>query len=298
MNFRKLICITVCVSSLLIFVPFDLYSQTFNLLSHSIVNNDLSAQTESRTDLNGVKCGLVKVRCVLDGISFKGNVIGDVHRQDGEYWVYMSNGSKNLGIYHSKLLPLDIDLESVFKDCIKSSTTYLLTLSIPEFLYNQTIGGVTSATEYAPNSQQNNVTTEENHTIKGILRGNEDDFKDGIIGGTLSVFSPNDTKNYKEITVSNIDGEWTISNVNKGDIVKFAYIGFKSKEIKLIGEVPSFMDVTIKWGKGKETEEYFYDPNDKSQYFDLSGNALISRPSKKGTYIRVTDGKAEKFTIK
>lgn len=130
------------------------------------------------------------------------------------------------------------------------------------------------------------------------MRGNDDDFKDGIIGGTISVFSPNDTKNYKEITVSNIDGEWTISNVNKGDIVKFAYVGFKSKEIKLIGDVPSFMDVTIKWGKGKESEEYFYDPNDKSQYFDLSGNALPSRPSKKGTYIRVTNGKPEKFTIK
>lgn len=71
------------------FVVFPILTngQTFKILEYYSSFNDLSAQIEPRKDLNGVKCGLIKIRSVLDGVTFKGNIIGDVEHRDGEYWV-------------------------------------------------------------------------------------------------------------------------------------------------------------------------------------------------------------------
>lgn len=139
-----------------------------------------------------------------------------------------------------------------------------MTLSIPESLYNLILGETHSISEQMSDNQQNVTFSADNHIIKGVLKGGDKDFREGIIGGSIIVYSPDNTKNYKEATMSNIDGEWILSNVEKGDIIQFGYIGFKYKEIKLTGEVPPIMDVILKLGKGKESEEYFYDPNDKS----------------------------------
>lgn len=110
--------------------------QSFTIVSADNAFNDLSAQIESRTDLNGVKCGLLIIRCALDGIAIKGNTVGDIQRKDGEYWIYLTVGSKKVVIKHQKLLPLDIDLEELFKSAIKSSNTYIITLSIPQAYYS------------------------------------------------------------------------------------------------------------------------------------------------------------------
>lgn len=89
------------------------------------------------------------------------------------------------------------------------------------------------------------------------------------------------------------------TNVQNNSTLEISYVGHKRMVITFTGKIPPQFNVTLKYGKGIEREEYFYDPKDQSQYFDLSGNALSSRPSKKGTYIRVvTKDKPEKFTIK
>lgn len=53
----------------------------------------------------------------------------------------------------------------------------------------------------------------------------------------------------------------------------------------------------MKEGRGTEKEDYFYEPDDAAEYYDLKGNKLKQRPTKKGTYIRMSNGKAERFTI-
>ena len=89
------------------------------------------------------------------------------------------------------------------------------------------------------------------------------------------------------------------TNVQNISTLEISYVGHQIMVITFTGTIPPQFNVTLKSGKGIEGEEYFYDPNDQSQYFDLSVNALSSRPSKKGTYIRVVaNGKPEKFTIK
>ena len=60
--------------------------------------NDLSAQKYSRDDLNGRKCALVKVQVIAQDVTFQGNVMGDVKEQSGEYWVYMTDGTKQLKV--------------------------------------------------------------------------------------------------------------------------------------------------------------------------------------------------------
>ncbi len=61
---------------------------------------------------------------------------GKVERKNGEYWVYLTTGTKQLSIYYSKLLPLNVDVISYLQSDIKSGNTYRLVLSIPEMLYN------------------------------------------------------------------------------------------------------------------------------------------------------------------
>lgn len=67
---------------------------------------DLSASTNERKDLNGKTCGLLKIQINKEGLSFDGNVIGNVIYKNGEYWVNLTSGSKSLGIKHRDFMPL------------------------------------------------------------------------------------------------------------------------------------------------------------------------------------------------
>ena len=69
-------------------------------------DHDLAARTQSRKDINDNYCALLKVQLVASGAQFDGNVIGKVPFKNNEYWVYMSQGSKRLKIYHPDYLPL------------------------------------------------------------------------------------------------------------------------------------------------------------------------------------------------
>lgn len=89
---RYVILVLIIANSLLS------YGQSFSIVSLESLPTDLTASTQSRVDLNGKRCGLVKVQCVLDGILFSGNIIGDVVHKDGEYWVYLTDGSTYINI--------------------------------------------------------------------------------------------------------------------------------------------------------------------------------------------------------
>lgn len=264
------------------------YGQSFSIVSLESLPTDLTASTQSRVDLNGKRCGLVKVQCVLDGINFSGNIIGDVVHKDGEYWVYLTTGSKQLSISHPRLLPLDVKFSNFTQSGIISGNTYRLILSIPDALYVSILTQSTVAPTYSGNGAI--VHESVNNTISGVVT----DRKDGepLIGCTVLL------KNANNWAVCDIDGHFTLKNIKPGATLQVSYIGYKQKEITFTGKIPTNYNITLKEGHGTEKEEYFYDPNDKADYFDLKGNKLTQRPSKKGTYIRVVDSKAERFTIK
>ena len=275
------------IFSTFIIIGFALYGQSFSIVSLESLPTDLTASTQSRVDLNGKRCGLVKVQCVLDGINFHGNIIGDVVHKDGEYWVYMTDGSKQLSIKHPMILTLDIDFLASLQSIIKAGNTYRLILSIPDALYNSILTQPTVTTTY---SGDGSIAPESiNTTISGIVT----DRKEGepLIGCTVLL------KNTNNGTACDIDGNFTLKNIKPGATLQVSYVGYKQKEITFTGKIPPNYNITLKKGRGTEKEEYFYDPNDKADYFDLEGNKLPQRPSKKGTYIRVIDSSAEKFTI-
>lgn len=94
--------------------------------------NDLSASQYKRADINGTPCGLVKVRLAKASATFEGNVISPVDYKTGEYWVYMTKGSKELHIKLPDFLPVEVHFADYSIKGIQPLTTYTLTLVMPQ----------------------------------------------------------------------------------------------------------------------------------------------------------------------
>lgn len=89
---------------------------------------DLTAQKYARADLHGVRCAVVKVQVIAPGVTFQGNVVGDVVEKPGEYWVYMSKGTRMLKVMSRTFKPLMVD----FPEPLASGMTYVLDLDAPQ----------------------------------------------------------------------------------------------------------------------------------------------------------------------
>lgn len=92
---------------------------------------DLSAAKYKRKDLNGVTCALVKVQIVADDVEFFGNVVGDVDRKAGEYWVYLIDGTKMFRIQSNSFIPVNITFADYDIPAVHSNNTYIVTLELP-----------------------------------------------------------------------------------------------------------------------------------------------------------------------
>ena len=97
--------------------------------------NDLSASQHRRVDRNNKPCALVKVQLAAADVTFEGNVIPPVEYKGGEYWVYMTQGSKELRVKHRAMPPTFLPCHVSFTDygikAVQSLTTYYLTLLMP-----------------------------------------------------------------------------------------------------------------------------------------------------------------------
>ncbi len=89
---------------------------------------DLTAQSQARLDRNGVKCALLKVQVLATDVRFQGNVMGDVRHEPGEYWVYMTNGTKQVKILSDSFLPYMY----YFPEPLQGGVTYILTIDAPQ----------------------------------------------------------------------------------------------------------------------------------------------------------------------
>ena len=98
--------------------------------------NDLSASQFRRKDLVGEACALVKVQLTAKEVGFEGNVIQPVEYKGGEYWVYMSKGSRELRIKHLAASPAFVPCHVSFSEYgftgLESLATYDLTLLLPQ----------------------------------------------------------------------------------------------------------------------------------------------------------------------
>lgn len=119
---------------LLLFVMLPIYSmgQELKIETLNIARDDQSASEYQRKDVVDNPCGLLKVKFDEPGAVFEGNVIGSVEYKNGEYWVYMNDGSYMFVMKHPSYLPLQFNFRDFGIKRTKSLTTYVMTLSKPQ----------------------------------------------------------------------------------------------------------------------------------------------------------------------
>lgn len=112
---------------LLLFVAsasLKVFSQPLKVTSFK-QTNDLTASRIEKRDINGNPCGLIKVWLPITDAKFVGNVVETTYK-NGEWWVYMTNGSKKITIKSSKHPPLSYE----FTEPIQSKVTYTMAIEI------------------------------------------------------------------------------------------------------------------------------------------------------------------------
>lgn len=103
-------------------------AQEIRMKSMELLSNDLTARVQSRQDLNGNFCALVKVQLPIEGLQFEGNVIGKTEYHTNEYFVYMTSGSKGLMIRHPKYQTLFVNFNDLGISSVETRNTYGLKL--------------------------------------------------------------------------------------------------------------------------------------------------------------------------
>lgn len=105
-------------------------AQKMAISSFSLLEDDLTANTSgtSLLDLNGDKCAIIKIETALTSLTFDVGILGvvETRQKNGEIWVYVPAGVKQISISHPYLgtirnYPLGVSLEK--------ARTYLLKLS-------------------------------------------------------------------------------------------------------------------------------------------------------------------------
>lgn len=106
-------------------------AQELTVKQMTAAGNDISASQYRVNDINGQPCGLVKVQLAAEGVKFEGNIIPPVKNDAGEYWVYMTAGSKELRVKGSGFVACHIVFSDFGISRIESLQTYNLTLLMP-----------------------------------------------------------------------------------------------------------------------------------------------------------------------
>lgn len=127
MNFKSFFFIVFLLISI------KLFADTPQLKSVTMTLDPMTSSLQ-RLDANGKVCGLVKVILPNPGVTFEGNLIGEVDYKTSEYWCYLSPETKFLKIKYPELEPLMIDFTEFFSGGIQSKKIYEVNILIPNRL--------------------------------------------------------------------------------------------------------------------------------------------------------------------
>lgn len=86
---------------------------------------DLSASNVPK-DMNGTPCGLLKVITDDKSMTFEGSVIGIPEYKNGEYWVYIPEGTYQIRIKASQKEPVLLNFRDYNLNHVRSKSTYEL----------------------------------------------------------------------------------------------------------------------------------------------------------------------------
>lgn len=117
------------ISLFFAFFPIESFAQKLEVESFFVAATDISASKYVRKDGNGVDGGLVKVLLPMNNVKFEGNIILPVEQKTSEYWVYMTEGSKELRISIPGYAPILVDFRKWGVDGIVPRMSFLLAFS-------------------------------------------------------------------------------------------------------------------------------------------------------------------------
>ena len=107
-------------------------AQDLSVRSMETLTMDTYASVHKRVDNNGTACAVVRVSLPLAGVTFSGNVMGDVQRDGSDYLVYMPAGSKTLWVKHPNFYELEVVFGDYGTDRLQSLVTYRVTVNVPQ----------------------------------------------------------------------------------------------------------------------------------------------------------------------
>ena len=174
--------------SLLLFLYFVLHAfnicaQELTVKSFKLAENDISAQTQPRKDLNDRNCALVKILYVGEIVDVEGNVVKPIVKRSNEFWIYMPQNSRQIKIVARNYIPIMITFEDYGVEKLESNKTYVLTIVKSHDSYETVDAG---GNFYAISVQPRNAVV----TIDGIQQNVSSD-------GEYSAMLPYGTHTYK-----------------------------------------------------------------------------------------------------
>ena len=122
---------------LFVFQTIVVCAQKLTVESFKLAENDISAQTQPRKDLNDRNCALVKVQFVGTISEVEGNVVKPLVKHGNETWVYMPQGSRQLKFLTQSYLPVMVTFADYGVEKLESNRTYVLVMTKPMASFGQ-----------------------------------------------------------------------------------------------------------------------------------------------------------------
>ena len=145
-----------CLLFLLTVCP--LHAQQLNVKELKVAPNDPAATQYPVKDRNQQNCALVIVNMVVDGAKFEGNIIKQERKANGEYWVYVTEGTMDFTIYTNDYLAEEVDFQMFGIRGLKSGTTYKMKVE-RELIQSERNNWVDSNTKILGKWSRDNVST-------------------------------------------------------------------------------------------------------------------------------------------
>lgn len=111
---------TILIALVLMSISMISNAQELKMLEFRADMSMTDAVQFPKEDLNGDRCGLIRLGLVIPDAIFEGDIISSEYK-DGEWWIYMPKGSNWLTIKSKRHVPLRCEFEK-----IQSNVTYIM----------------------------------------------------------------------------------------------------------------------------------------------------------------------------
>lgn len=106
-------------------------AQKLDVKSFKLEANDPAATQYAVKDYNGQNCALIIVGLAVENVEFEGNIIKQERKPNGEYWVYITDGSMDFQINSKDYLPEPVDFVKLGITKVEGGRTYRMNVEHP-----------------------------------------------------------------------------------------------------------------------------------------------------------------------